>query len=270
VTAGLLEVRDLRKVFHENTRDEFVAVSDVSLDLEAGESLGIVGESGSGKTTIARMITGLLESTSGRIAVAGRDRSRPSRRSAERRLRGREVQIVMQDPYTSLDPRQTVRSCLREILRLHVERSKAGADRVAELLHAVGLEHRTADSLPGALSGGQRQRVAIARALAAEPRVLVLDEATSALDVSIQAQILNLLADLRRDTGIAYLFISHNLAVIRQVCDEAIVLKDGRIVERGSVDAVLDAPRESYTKLLRASVPGRGWRPQRRSHSTVA
>jgi peptide/nickel transport system ATP-binding protein len=217
------------------------------------------------------MITGLVESTSGRIAVAGRDRSRPSRRSAERRLRGREVQIVMQDPYTSLDPRQTVGGCLREILRLHVERSKAArADRVAELLHAVGLEHRTADSLPGALSGGQRQRVAIARALAAEPRVLVLDEATSALDVSIQAQILNLLADLRRNTGIAYLFISHNLAVIRQVCDEAIVLKSGRIVEQGSVEVVLDAPRDSYTRLLRASVPGRGWRPQRRSPTTVA
>jgi peptide/nickel transport system ATP-binding protein len=258
--SAILETAGLRKVFGDH-----VAVDDVSFSLPAGGSLGIVGESGSGKTTVARLVTGLERATAGTIAVAGHDRSHPARRAVERRRRGRELQIVLQDPYTSLDPRQTVGSCLDEVLRLHFdlhrERRRA---RIGELLHAVGLEARYGAATPRAMSGGQRQRVAIARALAAEPQVLLLDEAVSALDVSIQAQILNLLDDLRRETGIAFLFISHNLAVVRQVCDDALVMRAGRVVERGRVDTLLDTPAEPYTRLLRASVPHRGWRPQRR------
>ncbi len=271
MSEAVLQVEGLRKVFsvhHPRRRraEELVAVDGVSFTLPTGGSLGLVGESGSGKTTVVRMITGLERPTAGRIAVAGRDRSTPARRVSERRRRGRELQVVMQDPYTSLDPAQTVGACLQEVLRLHFPLSRAEREaRVAALLDAVGLEARMAGVRPRAMSGGQRQRVAIARALAAAPRVLLLDEATSALDVSIQAQILNLLADLRARTSVAFLFVSHNLAVVRQLCDEVIVLQDGQVVERGVAATVLDAPAEPYTQLLRASVPRRGWRPTRRS-----
>ncbi len=181
-----------------------------------------------GKTTIARMIVGLERPTSGTITACGHDRSRPARSARVRRRRGREVQIVFQDPYTSLDPRQ-------------------------------------ARALPRALSGGQRQRVAIARALAAEPRVLILDESVAALDVSIQAQVLNLLADIRDETRVSYILISHDLAVVRQLTDEAIVLHRGTVVERGPTARVLDDPQNPYTQRLRASVPRPGWKPRRRA-----
>ncbi len=241
---------------------EFVAVDDVSFTVARGASLGIVGESGSGKTTIARMLSGLERASSGTIAVADRDRSTPVRSSGERRRRGRELQIVFQDPYTSLDPRQSVGACLEEVLRLHTQLDRAGRrSRILELLDSVGLDERHASSLPRALSGGQRQRAAIARALAAEPIVIVLDEAVSALDVSVQAQVLNLLGELRARTGVAYVFISHNLAVIRQVTDEALVLRRGRVVERGPTETVLDAPAHEYTQRLLASVPVPGWDP---------
>lgn len=240
----------------------FTAVDDVSFSVRRGGSLGIVGESGSGKTTIARMLCGLERASGGRIAVAGRDRSLPARRSEERRRRGRELQIVFQDPYTSLDPRQRVGRCLEEVLRLHTaldaDRRRA---RSRDLLDQVGLDERHARALPRELSGGQRQRVAIARALAAEPVAIVLDEAVSALDVSIQAQVLNLLNELRAETRVAYVFISHNLAVVRQVTDEAIVLRHGRIVEQGRTEDVLDNPRHEYTQRLLASIPQPGWDP---------
>jgi ABC-type glutathione transport system ATPase component len=238
----------------------FRAVDDVSFAVEAGRSLAIVGESGSGKTTIARAIVGLERRTSGSIVACGRDRSEPTRHAAERRARGRQVQIVFQDPYTSLDPRQTIRSAIDEIVALHgSSRPALRSDRVAELLGLVGLDTRQADALPRSLSGGQRQRAAIARALAAEPSILVLDESVAALDVSIQAQVLNLLMDVRDATGVSYVLISHDLAVVRQLTDDAIVLRRGRVVEAGPTAVVLDHPTDPYTQLLRASVPGPGW-----------
>jgi ABC-type glutathione transport system ATPase component len=260
VSAPILELHGLRKEF-----GDLVAVDDVSFALPTAQSIAIVGESGSGKTTIARMIVGLERPTAGRILACGTDRSRPVRSARARRRRGSEVQIVFQDPYTSLDPRQTAEQAIDEVLRLHhdfpVTRRR---ERVAELVDLVGLDPRQAKALPAALSGGQRQRVAIARALAAEPQVLILDESVAALDVSIQAQVLNLLADIRDQTRVSYLVISHDLAVVRQLTEETIVLRRGRIVEQGRTADVLDHPKDDYTKLLRASVPRPGWKPVRR------
>jgi ABC-type glutathione transport system ATPase component len=257
---SVLAVEGLRKEF-----GSLVAVDDVSFAIPAGRSLAIVGESGSGKTTIARMIVGLERPTKGSITVCGRDRSRPARSTRDRRRRGSEVQIVFQDPYTSLDPRQTAEHAIDEILRLHhgyeVKRRRA---RIAELTDLVGLDSRQAGALPRALSGGQRQRVAIARALAAEPRLLILDESVAALDVSIQAQVLNLLADIRDETSVSYVLISHDLAVVRQLTDDAIVMHRGQLVERGPTALILDDPQHPYTQRLRASVPRPGWKPARR------
>jgi ABC-type glutathione transport system ATPase component len=258
---ALLEVRSLRKEFGTN-----VAVDDVSFDIAPGGSLAIVGESGSGKTTIAKMIVGLLAPTGGMITACGHDRSTPARGARERRRRGSEVQIVFQDPYSSLDPRQSGAAAIDEVLALHRGGSTAErARRVSELGEVVGLDERQLSALPRALSGGQRQRVAIARALAAEPRLLILDESVAALDVSIQAQVLNLLADVRARTGVSYLLISHDLAVVRQITDDVIVMHRGQVVERGRTREVLDDPQHEYTQLLRSSVPAPGWRPQRRS-----
>jgi ABC-type glutathione transport system ATPase component len=260
---AVLEVQGLRKVFGSQ-----IAVDDVSFSLPEGGSLAIVGESGSGKTTIAKMIVGLERPTAGTIRACGQDRSTPARSSRDRRRRGREVQIVFQDPYTSLDPRQTVEGTIDEVLRLH---HGWGTDRrherVRELADLVGMDARQVRALPRSLSGGQRQRVAIARALAAEPRVLILDESVAALDVSIQAQVLNLLADIHDETGVSFLCISHDLAVVRQLTQETLVMWRGQIVERGPTAEVLDDPHEDYTKRLRASVPHAGWKPPRHVHT---
>ncbi|MFE1896233.1 ABC transporter ATP-binding protein, partial [Streptomyces yangpuensis] len=184
-----------------------------------------------------------------------------SRGRAARLARAREVQMVFQDPYLSLDPRTGVEAALRETLRLHFP-GRDHAQRVRELLDQVGLGTRAADALPRQLSGGQRQRVAIARALAVEPAVLVLDEAVAALDVSVQAQILNLLADIREQTGIGYLFITHDLGVVRCVTDEIVVMRHGAVVEQGRTEEVLAAPAHPYTRLLLESVPRPGWDPR--------
>jgi len=258
--APVLQAAGLRKEF-----GKLVAVDDVSFDLPPGRSLAIVGESGSGKTTIARMIVGLERPTGGTITACGHDRSRPARSTRDRRRRGREVQIVFQDPYTSLDPRQTAEATIDEVLRLHHGwRADRRQVRTAELIDLVGLDTRQAQALPRSLSGGQRQRVAIARALAAQPAILILDESVAALDVSIQAQVLNLLADIRDETHVSYILISHDLAVVRQLTDEAIVLHRGKVVERGRTARVLDHPEHPYTQRLRASVPRPGWKPRRR------
>lgn len=256
VSDPVLEVVGLRKTF-----GDVVAVEEVSFAVRRGGSLGIVGESGSGKTTVAKMVTGQERPTAGTIRACGRDRSAPARGGAERRLRGREVQIVFQDPYSSLDPRQPVDRAIDEVLRLHRPEWSAPqrAERVAELVGMVGLDDRQGSALPRALSGGQRQRVAIARALAAEPEVLILDESVAALDVSIQAQVLNLLIDLRERLGITYVLISHDLAVVRQLTETVVVMHRGTIVERGRTEDVLDAPQHDYTRRLRASVPTPGW-----------
>ncbi|MFI5649157.1 ABC transporter ATP-binding protein [Kitasatospora sp. NPDC051705] len=252
-----LEVTGLRRTF-----GTVRAVDDVSFTLAAGGSLGIVGESGSGKTTTARIVVGLEQADEGRVAVRGRARTGPVRGRAARLARAREVQMVFQDPYLSLDPRTSVEAVLRETLRLHFPGTDHGA-RITELLDQVGLGTRAADALPRQLSGGQRQRVAIARALAVQPAVMVLDEAVAALDVSVQAQVLNLLADIREQTGIGYLFITHDLGVVRCVTDEVIVMRHGRIVEAGRTAEVLDDPQHGYTRLLLESVPRPGWDPDR-------
>ena len=261
----LLRVEGLRKVFRfRGQADDLIAVDDVSLEVAPGASLGIVGESGSGKTTLARMIVGLERPTAGTIEIAGRNCTQAPRRASERRRRGRDVQIVFQDPYTSLDPTQRVRDALREVLKLHFGLDRDELDgRVDTLLDQVGLDARQGRARPGALSGGQRQRAAIARALAAEPTLLILDEAVSALDVSIQAQILNLLDAVRAQTGVAFLFVSHDLAVVRQVADDTIVMRHGRVVEAGPTARVIDHARDPYTQMLLRSVPRPGWRPRR-------
>ncbi|MEU4245178.1 ATP-binding cassette domain-containing protein [Actinoplanes sp. NPDC026619] len=252
----ILEVNDLRKVFH---RDE-VAVDGVSFAVPVGGSLAIVGESGSGKTTCARIVAGLEHATSGTIQLG--DLSPKSGRKEKARV----VQMVFQDPYQSLDRRQTVSSCLGEILDFHSDLDKSQrAEKIKDLLDLVGLDQRYATALPKQLSGGQRQRVAIARALAPLPRLLILDEAVAALDVSIQAQILNLLVDARAATGVGYLFITHDLSVVRHVCDDVIVMRRGQVVERGPVEKVLGDPTHDYTKKLVGSIPRPGWVPARGS-----
>ncbi|HSL95215.1 MAG TPA: ATP-binding cassette domain-containing protein [Thermoleophilia bacterium] len=259
-----IEVEGLTKVFGGRRGAGVVAVEDVSFAVAPGGSLAIVGESGSGKTTTARMIIGLEEPTSGRIRVGGRERRHGRAGSRARRRLGREIQIVFQDPSSSLDPRQRVRECLDEIVRLHFDLDGAAREaRVLELLHQVGLDERHAGVYPRGMSGGQQQRVAIARALASRPEVLILDEAVASLDVSVQAQVLNLLADIRAQTGVTYLFISHDLAVVRQVSEEVIVMRRGRIVEAGPTDRVLDDPQHPYTQALLSAVPRRGWKPRR-------
>jgi oligopeptide transport system ATP-binding protein len=264
----LLSVRDLRREFAvrnaEGRTDTFVAVDGVDFELAAGESLAVVGESGSGKTTTARIVAGLDAPTSGRILVNGSP-LRPAAGGHARRERARHVQMVFQDPYSSLDPRQRAGRAVDEILRCDGSRKSVDRRRrTLELFESVGLDDSHLGALPRRLSGGQRQRLAIAKALATRPRLLILDEAVAALDVSVQAQILNLLADLREQTGVAYLFISHDLGVVRQVSERCVVMHRGRVVESGDTQDVLDNPQHDYTRRLLDAVPRPGWIPQRR------
>ncbi|MFT4015126.1 MAG: ATP-binding cassette domain-containing protein [Paracoccus sp. (in: a-proteobacteria)] len=231
------------------------AVQDVSFDLRRGESLGIVGESGSGKSTVARLITRLTESDGGTILLEGRDFL--ALRDEELRRGRQAIQMVFQDPYASLNPRKTIGASIAGPLRERAEPMPAAAieERVRALLGDVGLNPpaRYSGRFPKDLSGGQRQRVGIARAIAAGPRIIVADEPVSALDVSVRAQVLNLFNDLRRDKGLSYVFISHDLDVIRSTCDQVAVMQSGRIVETGPVTRILDAPQHSYTRQLVAS-----------------
>lgn len=241
------------------------AVDDVSFHLKAGTTLALVGESGSGKTTVARMVAGLESPSGGEVRIFGEPRAtRPG--AKDRHALARTVQLVFQNPYRSLDPRQSIGSAIEEFIRAHFDWDHARRTaRVSELLELVSLPDRMRTALPGELSGGQRQRACIARALATEPRILVLDEAVAALDVSVQAQVLNVLADVRDTTGVSYLFVTHDLAVVRQIADDVIVLRLGRVVETGPAARVLDEPQEQYTRLLRDSVPREGWVPSRRT-----
>ncbi|MCX5192592.1 ATP-binding cassette domain-containing protein [Streptomyces sp. NBC_00249] len=257
----LLEVSGLRKTYRTGGA-EVVAVDGLTFSLPPGGALGIVGESGSGKTTTARMLIGLERPDAGRILVQGSPLAASVRGRTARLARAKAVQMVFQDPYLSLDSRVSIGATVDGVLRLHSLKDPAArADRVRELLAQVGLGAREAAALPRHLSGGQRQRAAIARALAVEPAVLVLDEAVSALDVSVQAQVLNLLCDIRRDTGIGLVFVSHDLAVVRYVCDEALVMYRGRTMEHRPVGELLTDPGHPYTRLLLASVPRPGWDP---------
>ncbi len=253
---NVVGVRELRKVFRGQR--EVVALGGVSLEIRAGESVGLVGESGSGKTTLARCLVGLETPTSGSIEIAGLDATDPRRLSREERARLHGlVQYVFQDPYSSLNPTKTIGVTLREAVALRLGRDRrAVAARVSELLSLVGLPQSYEERKPQALSGGERQRVAIARALALEPRVVICDEPVSALDVSVQAQVLDLFTEIRRETGVSYLFITHDLAVVRQAAERIYVLYRGEIVEQGPVLELLDHPRDDYTRALLAAVPG--------------
>jgi oligopeptide/dipeptide ABC transporter ATP-binding protein len=248
----LLAVEGLVREFAVGGRS-FRAVDDVSFQVDPGETLGLVGESGCGKTTVGRLILRLLPATAGRIVFDGRDVTRvPERRLRD--FRGR-VQAVFQDPYSSLNPRLIVRDIVGEPLRNFGATRRAASARVSELLDIVGLPPDSMTRHPHAFSGGQRQRIGIARALALGPRLLVCDEAASSLDVSVQAQVLNLLADLQRQLGLSLLFISHNLAVVRHVSHRVAVMYLGRLVEVAPEAALFDHPRHPYTRALLAAIP---------------
>jgi len=254
----VLQIEDLRVVFSERgigKRPDVVAVDGVSLCIEAGEIVGLVGESGSGKTTLALATALLGKITEGKISLEGEEIIGVSR-SRMRRLRSR-IQVVFQDPHGSLDPRQTVRKGLSELRSLHMDRTAWITD--AELLAKVGMTEDLLDHLPHELSGGQAQRVSIARALFLRPSLLVADEPTSALDVSVQAQILNLLLQLRESENISVLLISHDLSVVRNLCDRVYVMKDGRVVEEGETEELLGSPNHPYTRQLIAAIPGKDW-----------
>jgi peptide/nickel transport system ATP-binding protein len=252
-----IEIRNARKTFKAGKRT-VVAVDDVSLSVPEGGVMGIVGESGCGKSTLARLILGLLPADSGDIAIDGQRLA-----DLDRKARARLIQPVFQDPFASLNPLARVRDIVAMPLVAQGKFARAEVTRtVEEMLARVGLSKEMGSRLPAELSGGQRQRVAIARALVLRPRIVVCDEPTSALDVSVQAQILNLLAELRRDLGLTYLFISHNLAVVEHVASEVAVMYLGRLVEREPTETLFERPEHPYTKALLASVltpePGLG------------
>ncbi|MBE0548699.1 MAG: ABC transporter ATP-binding protein, partial [Rubrivivax sp.] len=259
----VLEVRSLAKSFWLKQglfgRREFKAVQDVNFQLRKGHTLGVVGESGSGKTTMGLTLLRLHEPTGGEVIFDGRNLLKLGDR--ERQLMRRRIQIVFQNPYASLNPRFTIGQTLVEPMVIHgIGKDTAEREqRARNLLEKVGLDGRAFGKYPHEFSGGQRQRVAIARCLTLNPEVLVLDEAVSALDVSVQAQVLNLLRDLQDEFGLAYVFISHDLAVVRFISDEVLVMKDGIVVEQASAAQILAAPREEYTKRLLAAIP-RGYR----------
>jgi oligopeptide/dipeptide ABC transporter ATP-binding protein len=249
----LLDVRDLAVVFDVGRhRPPLRAVDGVSLAIAERETVGLVGESGSGKTTIGRAILGLAPVTEGSVTFAGRDITRAGH--AERRRLAADLQAIFQDPYSSLNPTRTIGQTLAETLRAQGERDRARlADQVASMLERVGLSADVASRYPAHFSGGQRQRIAIARALMASPRLVICDEPTSALDLSVQAQVLNLLRSLQADFGLGYLFVSHDLAVVRHVSHRIVVLYRGRVMEQGDAERVYADPVHPYTRALLAA-----------------
>lgn len=246
----LLEVRDLSIRYGKKGP---LAVEDVSFTIGRGETLGLIGESGSGKTTIGRAILGLVPVTSGQILFEGRDITRLS--AAERRTLQGDLRAVFQDPFSSLNPRRPIGDALAEPLRVAGVPSQDRMPRVQAALDSVGLAPGSEDRYPREFSGGQRQRVAIARALVTDPRLVVCDEAVSALDLSTQAQVLNLLADLRSGTDLGYLFIAHDMAVVEFLAQRVVVLNRGRVVEEGVTSEVIHDPQQHYTKVLMAASP---------------
>lgn len=251
----IVSVRDLRREFAVGRGRNLVAVADVNLDVMEGETLGLVGESGSGKSTLGRMIVGLLPRTSGTIRICG-DEIQPSISSSMRLRLSRQIQMIFQDPYTSLNPRMTVGDIIAEGPDAHGLWSRhERRRRIGEWLEKVCLHPSHESRYPHEFSGGQRQRIGIARALALEPKIVVCDEPISALDVSVQAQIVNLLQDLQRDMALTYIFIAHDLSMIRAVCHRMAVMYLGRLVEVGSAEGVYDQPRHPYTQELISANP---------------
>ena len=254
MSKNILEVIGLTREFRQG--DAITkAVDNVSLSLEKGQILGVVGESGSGKSTLARIVMALDKPTEGNVLIDDQDIFALSA-SKLRRLRAR-FQMIFQDPYGSLDPRHKVSRIIAEPLHLEMNapKGKALRDRIATLLEEVGLSASDMDKYPHEFSGGQRQRIAIARALITKPKLIVADEATSALDLTVQAQIIKLLLDMRDSHGISVLFITHNIGVVDEVCDSVAVMQAGKLVEAGPVRQVLDSPKEDYTKRLLSAEP---------------
>jgi ABC-type glutathione transport system ATPase component len=259
--AALIEVRDLTKVyplgesvFGGGARGEVRAVDGVSVDIQQGETLGLVGESGSGKSTLGRLILRLIEPTSGTIRFDGQDLVAASH--GEMRKLRRNMQVIFQDPFGSLDPRMNVEDVIAEPLIIHERLSRnPRRERVAELLKAVGLDQSAARRFPHEFSGGQRQRIGIARALALRPRFIVADEPVSALDVSVGAQIVNLLAQLQREFGLTYLFISHSMPVVRYIATRIAVMYRGNLVEVGATEQITTRPQHAYTRSLLDATP---------------
>lgn len=255
----VISVRNLTKEFdirgQRGEKKLLKAVDDVSFDIRRGTTMALVGESGSGKSTVANMVLGLLEPTSGTIEFEGKDTSKLSKKELFN-LR-RKMQVVFQNPYGSLDPMYSIFKCIEEPLALHkVGSRKEREARVAELLDMVAMPRSAMRRYPNELSGGQRQRIAIARALALRPEVIVLDEAVSALDVLVQNQIIQLLAELQSELKLSYLFITHDLAIVRQTADDIVVMKKGQVMEAGTSDSIFNNPQEEYTRNLINSVPG--------------
>jgi ABC-type oligopeptide transport system ATPase subunit len=255
----LVEVRNLTKIFAlgesafgGGSKGEVCAVDDVSLDIHAGETLGLVGESGSGKSTLGRLILRLIDPTSGSVQFDGNDLISVNTR-AMRQLR-QHMQIIFQDPFSSLDPRMTVEDLIAEPLLIH-RNGGASRSKVQELLRAVGLDSSAMRRHPHEFSGGQRQRIVIARALALRPKFIVCDEPVSALDISVGAQIVNLLAQLQREFGLTYLFISHSMPVVRYLSTRIAVMYRGKIVEINSTDQITESPQHPYTRTLLEATP---------------
>jgi oligopeptide/dipeptide ABC transporter ATP-binding protein len=258
-TPALLEVEGLVKHFPvrsgvwQRVVAQVQAVSGISFSLQEGETLGLVGESGSGKSTTGRMLVRLTDVTAGSIRYRGADML-STKGAALRRIRG-DIQIVFQDPYASLNPRMTISAIIAEPLKVHGQWDKSGRQRIKDLLSTVGLNPEHYNRYPHEFSGGQRQRIGIARALALDPKIVVLDEPVSALDVSIQAGVVNLLEDLQDRLQLAYLFIAHDLSVVRHICDRVAVMYLGKIVEIGSRQDVYEHPAHPYTQALLSAVP---------------
>lgn len=255
MTEALLDVKDVVVEYPLKgfRREPFRALKGVSLDIRPGETVGLVGESGSGKTTLGRAVLGLAPVTGGSIKYRGQEISKASR--AQRKELSHEIQVVFQDPYTSLNPSMTIEQILTEPLTVRKVERQAANKRVAELLDQVRLPHDAAHRLPREFSGGQRQRVAIARALALDPKLIVCDEPVSALDLSTQARVMELFIEIQERTGVAYLFVSHDLAVVRHLSHRVAVMYHGEIVEWGDGEQVTGAPEHPYTQRLFMAAP---------------